>query len=519
MWTTTCHAHQFLIFNPTTVLSIVVGVARELLVLCDPLPKGGQILKQFEIDQSTHHSTKNMEKLTTERQLPEELLMLILARLPWQDTLRLRRVCKQWSGILRSPQFLTLCSNSPSRGVPLFLSSAFSEIDSTLYHHPRVHKCLLQGGICHDCEFQLLSPAEHKWSIFPRTWFNSFLQEGLLRTRTRCLRLVAVKGGIFLIFFRRQHKSTTTNTPRGPLISAAVTTISDNTYFSTKLLQTEDEALISCSQNNSEIVYLVNPFTQTCRLLSLPAHLESKGTSFYWMKIKKLVVDKQSNTLKVLLGPTVRKCDKHERCDIWRLDCYDVNRNVWCKSFSFHLGRTVTIRGGDIQQSVGAGWLYDATIVGEKLFFITCHSDSLFGVWQFESDSDSGSGSIFPTRLADIPVLNLYKPSLHESEGRLMILGQSFNMDDLDFSFSIWEYDAWNSRWIQLVSIFSSQPRVACWILKGEFGQDLACISVESAGKSEYFVCDLKQRTRQKLQGIANGRKLFMIEPRLDMQL
>ncbi|KAL2608315.1 hypothetical protein R1flu_026888 [Riccia fluitans] len=445
---------------------------------------------------------KNMEKVPMEellQQLPEELLMLVLARLPWQDTLRLRRVCKLWSCILRNPQFLKLCS--PSRGVPLFLSSAFSEVDMTLYYQPGVHKCFLQRGFCNDYDFQLFSPQGDKWSIFPRTWFNFFLHETLSRTRTRCIRLVAVKGGIFLIFFRRQNR--TTNSGALPFAAEAAATEERCGWAKLQIL----------SKQNSEIVYLVNPFTQSCRLLNLPSHLEAKGFSLYWVKIKKMIVDKQSNTFTILLGPSVQKCDKHERCDIWLLDCYDVNENSWSNSFSFHLCRAVPITG-EIQQSVDAGWLYDATTLGEKLFIITCHSDSLFGVWEFSSNSRS----IFPTRLADVPALSVYKPSLHVSLGRLMILGQSFNMDEFDFSFCIWEYDPLGSQWIPLVSIFS-EPKVACWNLKGDFGQGLACISIVSARTSEYFVCDLQSRIYQKLPATAHGRKLFMIEPRLDMHL
>ncbi|OAE20411.1 hypothetical protein AXG93_4905s1110 [Marchantia polymorpha subsp. ruderalis] len=142
--------------------------------------------------------------------------------------------------------------------------------------------------------------------------------------------------------------------------------------------------------------------------------------------------------------------------------------------FQFHLGRTMTVGEGASQQLVDVGFVYDATIVRDALFFVTCHSDSLFSAWRFCPDA----GSLFPSRLADIPVLNVYKPSVYERQGRLVLLGQSFDMNQYDFSIRLWEYDSADCRWIPVMSFLGDIAK-ACWNLKGDFGQDFACVSVE----------------------------------------
>lgn len=429
------------------------------------------------------------------KQLPEELLMLVLARLPWQDKFRLRAVCRRWSAILRDANFLRL--SSPSSGVPLFLSSAFPESDLTLYLRPGAHKCMLEGKFCSDCDFQFFSPQGDRWSIFPRTWFNMFLHGGLGSTCTRFVRVVAVKGGVFMIFFRRQQPKPSLGTER--------------------CRSSEHRGRATCpacpSKQKSEIIYLVNPFTQSHRLLNLPLHLKEKGPALFWAKVKKLVDNRPRDAFQVLLGPWFEKCAKHERCDVWTLDAYDVGRDAWSQ-FQFHLGRTMTVGEGASQQLVDVGFVYDATIVRDALFFVTCHSDSLFSAWRFCPDA----GSLFPSRLADIPVLNVYKPSVYERQGRLVLLGQSFDMNQYDFSIRLWEYDSADCRWIPVMSFLGDIAK-ACWNLKGDFGQDFACVSVELVRRSEYFVCNLSSGTCQTLPALSAGRKLFMLEPRLDMQL
>ncbi|XP_024516698.1 F-box/kelch-repeat protein At5g15710-like [Selaginella moellendorffii] len=48
-------------------------------------------------------------------QLPEDMTRIILARLPLPNLLQVRTVCKKWEATIRSPPFLKLCSDLPSR--------------------------------------------------------------------------------------------------------------------------------------------------------------------------------------------------------------------------------------------------------------------------------------------------------------------------------------------------------------------------------------------------------------------
>ncbi|CAM6121775.1 unnamed protein product [Calypogeia fissa] len=133
--------------------------------------------KQLEIKRAPTEqvsSEKSDIDETIWQNLPDQLLISILTRLPLPANFQMRRVCKLWNSTLQNLNFLKECP----RLAPLQEPFCVMATDS--------------GGSA------IFSPAVHKWSEFPQSWLSGHTPESEAPP-SESFEVVGAAGGVLLV--------------------------------------------------------------------------------------------------------------------------------------------------------------------------------------------------------------------------------------------------------------------------------------------------------------------------------